>query len=142
MSQFGTRKSDAVSSVGSTVIFHVNSTDASYLKKDLQDKVEVGDLCGLRRYEAVARIGTEIARLKTRRVPPVPTDNVRDLIIEQSRRRYCRRVDEVKRAIEDRHSRRYGTAVSSVSDSTGADAHVSGSTEALETNEAFDYEQL
>lgn len=141
MSQFGTRKSDAVSSVGSTIIFHVNSTDASYLKKDLQDKVEVGDLCGLRRYEAVARIGTEIARLKTRPVPPVPTHNVRDLIIEQSRRRYCRRVDEVKRAIEDRYSRRYG-ATSSVSDSTGVAAHVSGSTGARETNETFDYEQL
>jgi hypothetical protein len=142
MSQFDTRKSDAVSSVGSTVIFHVNSTDASYLKKDLQDKVEVGDLCGLRRYEAVARIGTEIARLKTRRVPPVPTDSVRDLIIEQSRRRYCRRVDEVKRAIEDRHSRRLGTASASVLNSTGVDTHVSGSTEAPATNGAFDYEQL
>ncbi len=142
MSQFGTRKSDAVSSVGSTIIFHVNSTDASYLKKDLQDKVEVGDLCGLRRYEAVARIGTEIVRLKTRDTPPVPRHHFRGLIIEQSRRRYCRRVDEVKRAIEDRYSRRYGTAAPSVLDSTGVVAHVSGSTGARETNETFDYEQL
>ncbi|MCO6438537.1 MAG: ATP-binding protein [Phycisphaerae bacterium] len=141
MSQFGARKSDAVSSVGSTVIFRVNSTDASYLKKDLQDKVEVGDLCGLRQYEAVARIGTEIARLKTREAPKVPRNHFRDLIIEQSRRRYCRRVDEVKRAIEDRHSRRYGTAAQSVLDATGV-AHVSELMESPGTDETYDYEQL
>ncbi len=40
MSQFGKRKTDAFSSVGSTIIFNVYSRDANYLIKDLQNKVK------------------------------------------------------------------------------------------------------
>jgi hypothetical protein len=81
MSQFTTRKRDALSSVGATVIFNVDTKDASHLRKDLQDKVEVNDLISLEKGEAVARIGTEIVRFKTLKPIEVPEKHVRDQII-------------------------------------------------------------
>jgi DNA helicase HerA-like ATPase len=88
LSQFPAMRRDAIASVGTTVIFNVDTKDAAYLKKDLQDKVEVNDLITLGRGEAVARIGTDIVRLETLPPIPVPETNYRDRIIAESRKRY------------------------------------------------------
>ena len=107
MSQFSTRQMDAISSVGSTVIFRVSTLDATCWNKNLQGRVSADDLIALPNYEAIARIGTEIARVKTLSPPrPQPMD-CHDLIIERSRQRYYRPVAEVERAVRDRYDRFY-----------------------------------
>jgi hypothetical protein len=105
MSQFGQRKTDAFSSVGSTIIFNVDSRDARHLTKDLQGLVDVDDLISLEVGEAIARIGTDIVRLKTRPPLPVPTSHFRDRIIEESRKRYCKPAHEVRKWIRHRSGR-------------------------------------
>ena len=105
MSQFGQTKVDAFSSVGSTLIFNVDSKDARYLTKDLQGLVEVDDLTSLKIGEAVARIGTEVVRIKTNPPLPIPQPNFRERIIAASRDRYCLPVPEVRKMIRRRGDR-------------------------------------
>jgi hypothetical protein len=105
MSQFGQRKTDAISSVGSTIIFNVDRKDAQFFKKDLRDLVKVDDLISLGVGEAIARIGTDIVRVKTAEPYKIKAKNFRDRIIEQSRRRYYRPTHEVRKAIRRRGDR-------------------------------------
>jgi hypothetical protein len=105
MSQFGKRKTDAFSSVGSTIIFNVDSRDANYLIKDLQKKVEVEDIVSLQVGEAIARIGTDIVRFKTNPPLPVPRENFREQIIEESHRRYYKPAHEVQKWVRRRGDR-------------------------------------
>ena len=90
MRQFSTRKADALSSAGSTIIFRVDSNDAQHLRKDLQGKVELDELITLEVGQAVARIGSEVVRVRT--LPPlvIPPVSCRDLIVQQSHERYYR----------------------------------------------------
>jgi hypothetical protein len=105
MSQFGKRKTDAFSSVGSTIIFNVDNRDAGYLIKDLKKKVTVEDIVSLGVGEAIARIGTEIVRFKTKPPLPIPQENFRNQIIEASRRKYCKPAHEVRKLIRCRGDR-------------------------------------
>jgi hypothetical protein len=105
MSQFGRRKTDAFSSVGSTIIFNVDSRDASYLTKDLQHKVKVEDIIALEVGETISRIGTEIVRFKTHRQPPISGKNCRDQIIAVSRAKYYAPTGEVRKWIRWRSER-------------------------------------
>ena len=105
MSQFGKRKTDAFSSVGSTIIFNVDSRDANYMTKDLQKKVKVEDLVSLQVGETIARIGTEIVRFKTNPPLPIPGKNFRKQIIEESHRRYYRSANEIQKWIRHRNDR-------------------------------------
>jgi len=76
----------------STIVFNVDTKDAQYLKKDLQGLVEVDDLAALEFAQAIARIGTQVVRIKTYPPLEVAADHCRDLIIAQSRARYCKPV--------------------------------------------------
>jgi hypothetical protein len=105
LSQFGHKKTDALSSVGSTIIFNVDTRDAQYLLKDLRGLVSIDDLTSLKVYHAIARIGTDIVRLETRPPFPIPTPNFRDHIIEESRRKYYKPVPEVQKWIRRRGDR-------------------------------------
>lgn len=96
LNQFGTRKTDALSTIGSTIIFNVNTKDANYLIRDLQNKVSVKDIVSLKTGEAIARIGTDIVRIKTSPPMEIPAVNYRDQIIERSRRLYYKPVQEVR----------------------------------------------
>jgi hypothetical protein len=104
-SQFGQRKTDAISSVGSTIIFNLDSRDAGYMIKDLQRKVKVEDIVTLKNFEAIARIGTEIVRFTTRRPVVKPITHFRDKIIEESRHKYYLPMHEVKKYVRCRGSR-------------------------------------
>ena len=75
------------------------------LTKDLQKKVKVEDIVSLENYEAIARIGTEIVRFKTRPPMPVPLNNFRDKIISESRKKYCLPRHEVKKWLKHRGER-------------------------------------
>jgi len=98
LSQFNNKKKrDALSTVASSIIFKVDKRDADYLAKDLQGKVKSEDLVSLKRGEAYARIGTDIVKIETRPPLEIPDTHFRDKIIENSRKKYCRPVHEIKK---------------------------------------------
>ncbi len=105
MSQFNTRKTDALSGVGSTIIFKVDRKDAQHLKKDLQGKVDLDDLSTLEVGQAIARIGNHIVRVRTNLPLDIPEHHCRDRIIARSRELYYKPIDEVRRAIRARRHR-------------------------------------
>ncbi|MFH1742653.1 MAG: type IV secretion system DNA-binding domain-containing protein [bacterium] len=110
MAQFGHEKVDALASVGSTIIFNVDSKDAYRLTKDLRGRVSVDDITGLGVGEAIVRIDTEIVRIKTLPCIPIPPNHHKDQIVEASRRRYYKPAHEVRETIRQRRiSNRYGT---------------------------------
>jgi len=105
LSQFGKKKTDALSTVGSSIIFNVDKRDAQYLIKDLQEKVKVEELVSLEKGEAIARVGTDIVRIRTR--PPLkpPIPNFKDRIVQESRSKYYKPVHEVQQLIRRRGDR-------------------------------------
>jgi hypothetical protein len=114
LSQFATKKIDALSSVGTTIIMNVDTKDARYLTKDLQDLVQYKDLITLEKGEAIARIGTDIVRLKTHGALKIPELHFKEAIIEHSRNLYCKPVNAVKEIIRQK-DRRWERQFSSLS---------------------------
>jgi len=105
ITQVTRQQADALSGVGTTVIFKVDMRDAQYLKKDLCDLVTVEDLITQERGHAIARIGNEIVRVKTLGPMEVPERSFRTQIIAESHRRYYKPVAEVRAAIRRRGDR-------------------------------------
>jgi hypothetical protein len=103
--QFRVEQVDALASVGTTVVFSVDSKDASYLAKDFRDLVKVKDIIDLKTGQAIVRCGTDIVRIRT--FPPleVPRIHFRDLIIAHSRQRYCLPGPQVRKIVERRSER-------------------------------------
>jgi hypothetical protein len=108
MSQFGTRKTDALSGVGSTIIFRVDEKDAEHLKKDLQGKVRLNDLITLEVGQAIARVGNDIVRVRTPRPSDRLSDSCRDRIVARSRQLYCRPATEIRQGVRERLDRAIG----------------------------------
>jgi len=96
LSQFSAVQRGGLGSAAVTIIFCVDTHDAAYLRKDLQDKVEIKDLVALERGQAIARIGTEIVRIETLNSHKIPAVHYRQQIIKQSHARYYRRAEEVR----------------------------------------------
>jgi hypothetical protein len=105
MSQFSIRKTDALSGVGSTIIFRVDRNDAQYLTKDLLGEADVDDLRRLEVGQAIARIENHVVRVKTHSPLPIPDNHCRDRIIARSRELYYAPADEVRRAVRSRRER-------------------------------------
>jgi hypothetical protein len=106
-SQFGSKKVDALSSVGTTIIMNVDRKDAGYLVKDLRDEVSPNDLTSLKLGEAIVRIGTEIVKIKTLGKLKVPEQNFKDQIIRHSLALYYEPENAVREAIRKKNER-YG----------------------------------
>jgi len=105
-SQFNSKKKrDALSTVGSSIIFKVDKRDADYMAKDLQGKAKAEDIVSLGVGEAFARIGTDIVKIKTRPPLEIPDTHFRDRIIEDSRRNYCKPAHEVRKWIRHASNR-------------------------------------
>lgn len=102
LKQFGERSADALSSVGTTIIFNVDRKDAAYLVKDLRGLVEVDDLISLEIGEAILRAGTDVVRIRTPKPRGLVSTALRERIIGESRRRYCKPVHEVREAVHRR----------------------------------------
>ena len=98
--QFKLSKVDALSSVGTTVVFNVDSKDAAHLAKDFQGLVSRDDISGLEKWQAIMRCGTDIVRFKTLKPEPVPENNYKDQIIARSRRLYCEPAPQVYQMLE------------------------------------------
>ena len=80
----------------------MDTKDAQHLRKDLQDLVEVEDIITLKVGQAIARIGTDVVRITTRKPLDILENNCRDLIIDHSRRHYYRPIEEVRRSLRTR----------------------------------------
>ena len=111
LSQFAQRARDSILTTGSTIIFNVNLDDAQYLSKTLRDKIEPKDIAAFKLGEAVARIDTEVVRIKTPMPSEVPEMNFRQRIVDESHRRYCKPASEVRDALNARHGRVGGRSV-------------------------------
>jgi hypothetical protein len=98
LSQMTKPQQDALTNVGATIIFNLDSEDSQHLIKNLQQKVTVKDITALKEREAIARIGTDIVRITTLPIDP-PETSFEEHIIQQSRQQYCRPVSDVKRRI-------------------------------------------
>ncbi|MFC1895235.1 type IV secretory system conjugative DNA transfer family protein [Thermodesulfobacteriota bacterium] len=103
-SQFGNKKIDALSSVGSTIIMNVDGKDARYLSKDLRNQVHYEDMIDLKFGQAIARIGTDIVRLKTLGPLEFHKTDFRDDIIQRSLNLYYRPVHAVRKFIHAKFS--------------------------------------
>ena len=105
LQQFDTKKIHALGSIGTTIVFNVDSGDASYLSKGFKNRVKIDDFVNLERGEAIVRCGTEIAKIKTLGPLEIPEKNFKDRIIAESRKKYCMPASEVHRIIEQRRDR-------------------------------------
>jgi len=106
LKQFHTSKIDALSTVGCTIIGHLDRNDGHFFANALQGKVEPEEIMALKPYEMIARIGSEIVRLKTVDLPKPPDGCDGTDIVEESRRRYCRPTAEVRQWIRNRSATR------------------------------------
>lgn len=104
LNQFDKGKIDALSNVGSTIIFNVGKNDAVSLSKGLGSLVDPDDIISLKVGEAIARIGTDVVRIETIKMPPASKQNCRDRIIAASKEKYYRSLVEVKRRIKTKKS--------------------------------------
>ncbi|MEN6428741.1 MAG: hypothetical protein ABFE13_25615 [Phycisphaerales bacterium] len=100
--QFGPQKIDALASVGTTVVFSVDSKDGAYLAKDFREVVKVKDIVDLKTGQAIVRCGTDVVRIRTSMPLEVPRVNCRDLIVAHSRKMYCLPVPQVRQIVERR----------------------------------------
>jgi len=105
--QFDSKKIDALSSVGTTVVFNVDSSDAGWLAKGFKKKVKVEDFIDLEVGQAIVRCGTEIVKIQTPMPLDVPEKNFKNDIIEYSRQHYYKPVSEVHQMIAQRGQRAY-----------------------------------
>lgn len=103
--QFTKTKIDALSSVGTTIVFNVDTADAAQLSRHFQNMVTLDDIVTLEVGQAIIRSGTDIARITT--LPPldIPQNNFRDQIIARSRRDYCMPAPQVRQIIARRRER-------------------------------------
>jgi len=103
--QFEAKKAGALGSVGTTILFGVDSKDASYMTKDFQNLVSAEDIVQLKKREALVRCGTNIVKIRTIDAPPMPEKHFRDEIIANSRRRYCRPAAQVLQSLQSQGDR-------------------------------------
>jgi hypothetical protein len=103
--QFDTEKVGALGTVGTTIVFKVDSGDAAHLSKGFKKKVEVKDFIELEQGEAILRCGTEIVKIKTLGPLEIPANNFKDRIIAESRMKYCIPARQIRKIIEQRSKR-------------------------------------
>jgi len=105
LGQFDTKKIGALGTIGTAIVFNVDSRDAGYLSKDFKKRVEVKDFIELKQGEAIVRCGTEIVKVKTLGPLKEPERNFKDRIIAESRKKYCMPARQVRKIIEQRSKR-------------------------------------
>ena len=111
--QFGTQKTDALGSVGTTIVFNVDTKDAASLAKDFKDLVKPDDIINLEVWQAIIRCGTDIAKFMT--LPPlkIPEKNFKDRIIANSRKNYYMPAPEILRITQkvNKHSHKLSKSI-------------------------------
>jgi hypothetical protein len=103
--QFRQEQIDALASVGTTVVFNVDSKDAGHLVKDFRDLVQAKDIIDLETGQAFVRCGTDMVKIKTLAPLEVPQVNCRDRIVAHCRQRYCLPAPQVRQIVARRSER-------------------------------------
>jgi hypothetical protein len=103
--QFDSRKIDALTCIGSSILYNMDARDAQYLIKDLQGRVTVEDLVNLERGEAIFRCGSEIVRIRTPKPVTPSGPSARRAILENSHRLYYRPIEVVQEWVRRRADR-------------------------------------
>jgi hypothetical protein len=103
--QFKVAKTDALSSMGTTIVFNVDAKDAAYLIKDFGDLVKVRDIVNLDIGQAIVRCGTDVTRISTLEPLKIPQNNCGEQIIALSRQKYCLPVPQVRQIVRRRSER-------------------------------------
>lgn len=104
LSQFGTRQVDALSTTGTTILGKVDKRDSQFFAKDMQDLVDPKEIMKLKKYEMIARIGTEVVRIVTRPPPETESGNW-GFIIENTHRNFCMPTSTVRQSLARRSER-------------------------------------
>ncbi|MDD5133981.1 MAG: hypothetical protein PHP01_01050, partial [Phycisphaerae bacterium] len=105
LKQFNPRKVDAMASTGTTIIFNVDTKDASYLLKDFQEKAQLTDFLNLDVGDALVRIANKITKIRTPEPVKAPQHSFEEQIINNSRRLYYRPAEDVRKMIAKRMER-------------------------------------
>ena len=110
MRQFDRAQADAIRQVGTTLVFNVPDDEARTLAGFLGEDVRAEELTKLGIGEAMARIGTHVARIKIPPPRPIPVDSPRDKIVALSHKRYYKTREEVLDSIERRKAVLFGVS--------------------------------
>ena len=102
--QFDQSTRDGILTAGSTIIFNVDMNDARYLSKDLQGLVEPEKLATFEIGDAIARIGTDIVKIKTKDQDSLPIPGSHELIKEHSYKNYYRKAADIEKTIGGNNS--------------------------------------
>lgn len=94
LKQFPLDAADSLSSMGASIIGRVDKNDAHYFEKFFQGKVSAGEIQMLEPFEMVGRLGSELARFKTRPFPPNKKDQM-PVVRKNSFKRYYKRQPEL-----------------------------------------------
>jgi hypothetical protein len=102
MSQFDSDQADALRQAETTIVFNEPEDEARSLARLLGGQVQAEDLTTLGLGEAVVRVGTQVARIRTPGPRPIPANSPRDRIVELSRQRYYKSRQEIEDLIQRR----------------------------------------
>lgn len=105
MSQFDSDQADGLRQAGTTIVFNEPEDEARLLVRSLGGQVRVEDLTTLEIGEAVVRVGTQVARIRTPRPRPIPANSHRDRIVELSRQRCYKTRQEIEAFVRGRGAR-------------------------------------
>lgn len=101
--QFDQAARDSILTCGSTIVFNVDMNDARYLSKDFQGLIEPDDLATFEVGEALARIGTDLVRIRTQKPLDIAGSLTRDAIIEKSHQTYYKKAEEIRETLRHRN---------------------------------------
>ena len=112
LSQFERSKVDALSTVGTSLIFRVDARDAQYLTKNLMGALKPEQLTKLAPREVIGRIGSRVVSFTTDPIQENPSEEIRTRIINLSREKYYRSVEEATRSSSSARENSRGVALS------------------------------
>jgi len=105
LQQFDISKVNALGTVGTTIVFKVDSKDAGHLAKHFKKKADVNDFIDLGQGDAILRCGNEIVKIKTLGPLKIPEKNFKDRIIAESRSKYYMPASQVRQMVRQRGER-------------------------------------
>ena len=105
LAQFGSEKTGALSSVGTTIIMNVDGKDARYLTKDLRGLVDYEDIMNLQIGEAIVRLDTEVVKVRLPGPLEIPEHHFKEEIIQHSLKHYYKPAHVVRKFLKSRDTR-------------------------------------
>lgn len=96
LKQCSAEQISALGTMGSTIVGHVDPTDAAQLAKRFPGNVTAEDLVALPQYHFIARLGTEVVRFRTMEPQATKYPNAWDEILAESHAKFYRSREDVE----------------------------------------------